>query len=83
MNVTFDLNTILQGIAVVLAAAAVLGIFGMWRQLIKINGRLNKHEQWQDLHAQGDERQHTQARENIRDLWHEVNNIRGQTIAKD
>lgn len=69
IDLAINLTSILQGLTV----AGIVGIFKLSLQmrdhLAKLNGRIAKAEQWQDLHtAQCDERYHG-IKEEQRSVW--------------
>lgn len=45
---------ITQGVVVVLISSAVIGIVGIYRQLLRLNGRVAASEQWHQEHDRQD-----------------------------
>ena len=68
MNFTLDLNTLLQGIVLIICAAGVKGIFS-------ISARLGKIETWQVGHEKIDDERHTETTKNITSLWDRLDKI--------
>ena len=62
MNFTLDLNTLLQGIVLIICAAGVKGIFSIY-------ARLGKIETWQVGHEKIDDERHTETIKNVASLW--------------
>lgn len=58
MDFHINVNTILEG-AILLGVAGIFRlIWGVQAHLAKVNGRLGKAEQWQELHQNQDDERH-------------------------
>ena len=69
MNFTLDLNTLLQGIVILLCVAGVKGIFSLNSKVSTICARLGKIETWQTGHEKIDDERHTETTKNITSIW--------------
>ena len=69
MNFTLDLNTVLQGIVILLCVAGVKGIFSLNKKMNTICVRLGKIETWQIGHEKIDDERHTEATGSIKSIW--------------
>lgn len=75
IDFSLNLSSILQGLTV----AGIVGIFKLSLQmrdhLAKLNGRISKAEQWQDLHAEQCQDRHQQSREESRMQWEAITRL--------
>ena len=69
MNFTLDLNTLLQGIVILLCVAGVKGIFSLNNKVSTICARLGKIETWQIGHEKLDDERYGEATKGLSSLW--------------
>lgn len=64
-----DWTIVLQGIAIIIGAAAVLGIYAMNTKLGEMNGSIREVKAEFIAHTKLDDERHREVRDNIRELW--------------
>jgi hypothetical protein len=62
MNLMIDINTILEGIAVV----GIVGIFG---QLWRLNGSVGQMRVWMEQHEKIDDERYKEIRQELQNYW--------------
>lgn len=72
IDLAINLNAILQGLTV----AGIVGLFKLGMQtrdhLAKLNGRVAKTEQWQELHTHQCDERYQGIREEHRSIWQRI-----------
>ena len=80
MNVNLDLNTILQGIAILLLVGGIKGLFNrlsaLDTKLSKLNGTVGKLQTWREEHEKLDGAHQEVTKKNISELWTHVNKLK-------
>ena len=69
MNLTLDLNAILQGVAILLIGIGATGIFSIKKKVNQICTTLGKIETWQTGHEKIDDERHQESKNNIASIW--------------
>jgi len=69
MNFAIDLNTVLNGVVLLLAAAGVKGIVSLNQKVGAQNNRVGKLETWLEKHEKQDDLRHKENREDLAALW--------------
>jgi|TARA_Y100000034_G_scaffold135929_1_gene209848 hypothetical protein len=80
MNIILDLNTIFQGLILFGLVGGIRGVYTRFTKLNdkvdQINGGLKEVKVWQTEHVKLDDIEHGAAKEDRRDLWSAINDIR-------
>jgi len=77
LNFTLDLNTLLQGIVILLCVAGVKGIFSLNSKVSTICARLGKIETWQTGHEKIDDERHTETTKSVTSIWDRLDKMIG------
>lgn len=86
---TFTISAFWAQIMASLIVAGVVGFFTLllnilWKlsnievSIVKVDGRLNKSEQWQTMHEKQDQDRHDEMQDNTSNLWRAIEKVRGQ-----
>ena len=80
MNITLNLNTILQALIIFGLVGGIRGIYTRFTKLGEkvdtINMGLKEVKVWKNEHQKADDSNHGDAKEDRRDLWSAVNELR-------
>ena len=82
MNIKIDLNMILQALMIFGLVGGIRGIYSRFADLNKkvdtINGGLKEVKVWKTEHTKLDEQNHDTAKEDRRDIWDAISNLRNK-----
>lgn len=80
MVLTIDVTTVLQGVLVLLAGAAVLRLFQIGSLMEKLNGRANISDEKHMTHAMLDETRFRQVAADIQRIEGKITNLEGKLL---